>query len=310
MVDLLSRMDASIPSIALETILSTLWCQACTASPTFSSSSARITQGSSTNIDTGAHPGDGASLHTSLLNLIDRRVSGSETIALFGLLKAGVVAIIHSLFTVQRNNYNMVSKLWGILGAVLEDGLPSLVSILPINLSTIGYVYGTPMEECESHITGLCSTLQRDLDTSTHTVSSKTDNGATLIYAWGLVIIPALAASLFLELPSPITIAEAAFRLVPHLICSSYLHAIDISQWLQASFTARPGGDFITGSICTRRTLEIASPIANSPRHTQLMAHLEVSFHGRYAPTQPTTYRKEEPCLPVLEDPPSRVQLA
>jgi hypothetical protein len=58
---------------------------------------------------------------------------------MFGLSKAGVVAIIHSLFTFQRNNYNMVPKLWGILGAVPEDSLPSLVSILPINLSTIDH---------------------------------------------------------------------------------------------------------------------------------------------------------------------------
>ena len=96
------------------------------------------------------------------------------------------------------------------------------------------------------------------------------------------MIIPALVALLFLELLSPVTIAEAAFRLVPHLICPSYLHAIDLLQWLQASFTARPGGDFIVGPICTRRNLEIVSPITNSPHHTQLMAHLEVSSHGRY----------------------------
>ena len=74
-VDISSRIDDSTPSIALDAVLSTLCRQACTNPLTSSSSSARVTQGSSANIDTGVHLGDGAALHTSLLNLIDRRVS-------------------------------------------------------------------------------------------------------------------------------------------------------------------------------------------------------------------------------------------
>ena len=50
-------------------------------------------------------------MHASLLNLINRRASGTEALTLLGLSNAGVVDIIHSLFTVRKDNYDMVLKL-------------------------------------------------------------------------------------------------------------------------------------------------------------------------------------------------------
>ena len=283
-VDLASRLEASPPSAALDAVLSTLWNRPRTDDPASSSSSSRKTRGSVPDIDTGAHPTDGAALHSSLLNLVERKASGMEAVTLLGLSKAGIVDVIHSLFTVRANDYDMAPELWGILGEVPENGLPSIVSILPIDLSTIDPFYGTTSEEFESHVTGLSSTLQRHLDTNAHPESSKSDEGATIISVRGLAFIPASAASLFLELPAPVTIAEASARLVPHLIRSSYLHALDPLRWLQASFTARAGGDYISGPIRTRRALGIPSPLAGSPHHSQLLAHLKTSFPGRFNP--------------------------
>ena len=106
-----------------------------------------------------------------------------DALTLLGLLKAKVVDIIHSLFMVRNDNYNMAPDLCFFLGEVPEDGLPSIVSILPVNLSTIDPFYGTSMEEFESHITGLTSTLQRDLYSNAPEASAKKDVGATLVSA-------------------------------------------------------------------------------------------------------------------------------
>ena len=231
----------------------------------------------------GAHPGDRAALHTILLNLINRRISGTEALTLLGLLKARVVDIIYSLFTVRKDNYNMAPELWGFLGEVLEDSLPSIVSILPIDLSTIDSFYRTSMEVFESHVTGITSTLQRDLDSNTHEVLAKEDFRATLVSARGLVILLSSAASIILDLPPPVTITEAAACLVPYIFRSSNLRALDPLHWLQASFTARSGGNLIVRPIRTRRTLGPTSPTAGSPQYAQLLSHLNVSFPGRYA---------------------------
>ena len=118
------------------------------------------------------------------------------------------------------------------LGEVPEDGLPSIVSILPVDLFTIDLFYRTSMEEFKSHITGLTSTLQRDLDSNAHEALAKEDVGDTLVSTQGLIIIPPSAASIFLNLPPPVTIAEAAARLIPHLFRSSNLHALDPLHWL------------------------------------------------------------------------------
>ena len=94
-------------------------------------------------------------------------------------------------------------------------------------VTTIDPFYGTSMEEFESHITGLTSNLQRDLDSNAHEASAKEDIRATLVSVQGLVILLSLAASIFLDLPPPVTIAKAAARLVPYLFRSLNLHALD-----------------------------------------------------------------------------------
>ena len=203
-----------------------------------------------------------------------------EASTLLGLSKAGVVNIIHSLFTVRKGDYDMAPKLWGVLGEVPEDGLPSIFAILPVDLSTIDSFYGTSMEEFDSHVTGLISTLQRDLESNAHKALAKEDDGATLVSARGLVILPSSVALIFLDLPPPVTIAEAAARLVPHLFRSLNLHTLDPLRWLQASFTTRSGGDFIVEPIHIQRTLGPASPTAGSSHHAQLLSYLNVSFPG------------------------------
>ena len=109
---------------------------------------------------------------------------------MLGLSKAGVVEIIHSLFSVRQHDYDMSPALWGVMGEVPKTGLPVLVPLLPIDFSTVDPSYGTPLEKFESHVTGLTSTLQRDLDLNAHQVFQAGDEGATLINSRGLVFIP------------------------------------------------------------------------------------------------------------------------
>jgi len=277
-VNLTTKLDGAVPPPGLESVLSTLWRRPRTKPPSSSSTSARSSRRTNADLDTGAHPGDGATLHSSLLNFVERKAPGIDTLTFLGLSKAGVVDIIHSLFTVRDDDFDLDPALWGIVGEVPEDGLPTFASVIPIDLSTIDPFYGTAVEDFESHVTGLPSTLQRNLDANAHPASVKEDDGALLISARGLVVLPPLAAKIFLELPAPVTIAEAAAHLVPHLTRCPHLHALDPLKWLQASFTARSGGDFIAGPIRTRRELKAESPLAGTPHHTQLLQHLGSAF--------------------------------
>ena len=283
--NLATRLDGPAPSPDLDALLFALWRQPRTTPTATSSSSSRSSCRTNSDLDTGAHPADGETIHSSLLNLVERRAPGVDALTFLGLSKAGVVDIIHSLFTVRKNAFDLNPDLWGIVGEVPEDGLPFFVSLSPIDFSSIDPFYGTTMEEFESHVTGLTSTLQRDLDTNAHPVSVKDDEGALLIAARGLVVLPPPAAQIFLELPAPVTIAEAASHLVPHLMRCPHLHALDPLHWLQASFTARTGGDFVAGPIRTRRELQKEAPLAGSPYHTQLHQHLESAFPHRYGVT-------------------------
>jgi len=289
--NLATRLDGPAPSPDLDALLSALWRRPRTPPPATNSSSSRSSRRTNSDLDTGAYPADGDPIYSSILNLVERRAPGIDALTFLGLSKAGVVDIIHSLFTVRENAFDLDPDLWGIVGEIPEDGLPLFVSISPIDFSSIDPFYGTTMEEFESHVTGLPSTLQRDLDANAHPVSLKDDDGAHLIAARGLVVLPPLAAQRFLELPTPVTIAEAAAHLVPHLTRCPHLHALDPLHWLQASFTARSGGDFVAGPIRTRRELKTESPLSGSPHHTQLHQHLASAFPKRYGATPSTVPR-------------------
>jgi len=69
-VDLAIQLYVYPPSVVLEAILSLFW-QKERTDPTSSSSSSRSSWQSNPDVDTGAHPGDGSLLHSSLLNLIE-----------------------------------------------------------------------------------------------------------------------------------------------------------------------------------------------------------------------------------------------
>ena len=140
--------------------------------------------------------------------------------------------IVHSLFTVRSDDYDLNPALWGIVSEVPENGLPLFASIIPIDFSTVDPFYGTSMEDFESHVTGLTSTLQRNLDANAHPASVKGDDGSLLVSTRELVVLPPLAAKIFLGLPAPVTIAEAAAHLVPHLTRCPHLHALDPLKWL------------------------------------------------------------------------------
>ena len=133
------------------------------------------------DVDTGAYPADSDSLHAFLINLIERKAEGTNALTILVLSKARMVDLIHSLFMVSLEDYDSTPELWGIVREVPDEGLPLLIAISPINLSTIDHFYGTLMGGFESHVTGINSVLQRDLDSQAHSESIKEDNGATII---------------------------------------------------------------------------------------------------------------------------------
>ena len=135
--NLATRLDGPAPSPDLDALLSALWRQPRTTPPATSSSSSRSSRRTNSDLDTGAFPADGETIHASILNLVERRAPGVDALTFLGLSKAGVVDIIHSLFTVRKNAFDLNPDLWGIVGEVPEDGLPSFVSLSPIDFSSI-----------------------------------------------------------------------------------------------------------------------------------------------------------------------------
>ena len=79
---------------------------------------------------------------------------------------------------------------------------------------------GQPSNEFETHVTGLPSVLQKDLDTSAYQASSIEDDGARSIFSRGLTIINPEGASVFTTLEQPVVISEVACRVVPVLLRS------------------------------------------------------------------------------------------
>ena len=77
------------------------------------------------DIDTGAHPEDEAVFFNCLVNLVDRKTAGTEALTFLTVSIAGMVDMVHSLFTVRSDDY-ADPELWGIRGEVPEDGVLSL----------------------------------------------------------------------------------------------------------------------------------------------------------------------------------------
>ena len=91
--------------------------------------------GQNFDVDTGAYLADGDSLQAFLINLVERKAEGTNTLTILVLLKARMVDLIHSLFTVSTGGYDIAPELWSIVGEIPDEGLPLLIAISPINLS-------------------------------------------------------------------------------------------------------------------------------------------------------------------------------
>ena len=261
------------PPSALLKLLSNRWDLA-PLTPSSSSSSKDSRQ--NYDVGTGARALDGAPLLAFVLGLVERRAAGVDKLMFLSVSKAGVVNIIHSLVVVRDGEYDDAPALWGIRGDIPDHGLPSFVSLSAMDFAANTTFLGQPSEEFESHATGLASVRQKDLDSSAYQASAVGDEGARTILSRGLSIINAEGASAFTSLNQPVVISEVSCRVAPILIRSSDPYAQDTLDWLQASFTAREDGKFVSGPIRTRRKLAEVSPVPGSFAHDQVMTHLHL----------------------------------
>ena len=288
------------PPSALLKLLSDRWDLA-PLTPSSSSSSKDSRQNH--DLGTGARALDGAPLLAFVLGLVERRAAGVDKLMFLSVSKAGVVNIIHSLVVVRDGEYDDAPALWGIRGDIPDHGLPSFVSLSAMDFAANTTFLGQPSEEFESHATGLASVRQKDLDSSAYQASAVGDEGARTILSRGLSIINAEGASAFTSLNQPVVISEVSSRVVPVLIRSSDPYAQDTLDWLQASFTAREDGKFVSGPIRTSRKLAEISPVPGSFAHAQVMAHLRQTFPRTY--TSPSTSLAVNPTPPPTPSPPT-----
>ena len=85
--------------------------------------------------------------------------------------------LIHSLFAVRVEEHHGSSELWYIKGGILTDGLQILVHITALGFAQNTSFFKGSNEEFESHVTGVNSVLQRDLDAVKFQESSEEDDG-------------------------------------------------------------------------------------------------------------------------------------
>ena len=260
--------------------------------PSLTPSSSSSSKDSRRNYDvgTGARAMDGAPLLAFVRNLVERRAVGADKLMFLSISKAGVVHIIHSLVVVRVEDYDEAPTLWGIRGDIPDQGLPNFVLLSAMNFAANEPFFGQPSDEFETHATGLPSVLQKDLDTSAYQASAMEDDGARSISSRGLTLLNPEGATVFASLEQPIVIFQVACRVVPVLLRSPDPYAQDTLDWLQASFTARDDGKFVSGPIRTRRELTDVSSVPGSFAHEETMAHLRLTFPRKYAtPTVPLT---------------------
>ena len=112
--------------------------------------------------------------------------------------------IIHSLYVARSEDYDDPAELWAIVGEIPDDGYPSARLISSLDLASNTPFYGTSIEEFESHVTGLNSALQRDMDSNAHQASQPSDDGTREVFSRGLTLLPPEGAQAFLGLEGSI----------------------------------------------------------------------------------------------------------
>ena len=251
------------------------------------------------DIGVGATADSGTGILEFLANLLSRRSAGLDRLVLAVVSGAGGVDLVHSLFLVNGSEYEEdLPEVWGIVGEIPAEGLPAITRLTSMIFANNTTFTGTSSSEFESHVTSLSSVEPRDFDSCAHQPADDEDEGSRPIPSRGAAFIPAAAALAILDLGDGASIAEVVSRAYP-IVSSSDTTSFDAAaNWLQASFTSRDDGSFVSGPIRTRRSLPVVALSEGTFRHDITMAHLQRSFPGHYLPPEPHS----EPILPIDPD--------
>ena len=258
------------------------------------------------DIEVGATADSGTQILSFLSSLVSRRSAGSDHIVLAVVSGAGGVDLVHSLFLVNESEYEETPpELWGIVGEIPAEGFPRFTQLTnTIFASNFSFV-GTSSSEFESHVTSLNSIHPRDFDSNAHQPAATDDDGSRPISSRGAAFLPVAAALAILDLGDGASIAEVACRGYPVISNSDTTSFDTAADWLQASFTSRKDGSYISGPIRTRRELPTVNPHEGSFRHTIAVKHLQLSFPGHYLPpSPPSSPAKSNPMPPIESDKP------
>ena len=103
---------------------------------------------------TRASANTGEVLFTYLTDLVIRGAKDIVGISLFGIDESGQVLHAHILFCMSTGNY-LEPDLWGILGPLPDDGMPSNVKITPLHLAASHSFLGVSRTELDSTLVGI-----------------------------------------------------------------------------------------------------------------------------------------------------------
>ena len=229
----------------------------------------------------------GEAIHSFISNLVQRRAPGIQALCFLGVKTCGTTQLLHSLFSLPQGPYDeSTPRLCALVDDVPADGFPTIALLTPMAFASNEPFPDSSEEYFESHVTGLPSTLLRNLDTNAMQAASVADEGTRTINSRGLTFLSGANLALLLQLGFSPTISAAACALAPHLLHSDEPHADLAFQWIQASFTKRDDGKFIGGPIRTRREIPTVDPDETPFTLSTVTAHLQRSL-----PARATTYR-------------------
>ena len=202
------------PSPQLLEILTNKWRE--TSSPPVPSRTTRV--GHEVSTDTRVETWE--AIYTFLSHFIQRGTLGVQTLTFLGVKVCGTVELLHSLFMLPLGPYDEnYPVICTIEGRILENGLPSF-RILPkmVFAKNDNFWRGGGDDEFEAHMTGLSSTLLRNLDSNAFQELSEEEDGAREIGLCRLTFVAGEAISTVVELgPSP-SITAVAYKLAPFLL--------------------------------------------------------------------------------------------
>jgi len=232
------------------------------------------------DIEVGAQVDTGTGILSFLGFLVFQKPVGLERLTLAVVLTEGGVDIVHSLFLIHANEYKeALPEVWGVVGVIPREGFPTLTKLNSMLFVTNAAFTGTSPSEFEAHITSLQSIDPRDFDYPVYQVPQEEDEGSCSIYSKGASFIPTAVNLAILKLGAGASITEVACRVSPTLNNMNTTNFEAATDWLQASFTTRGDGSYISSPIHTRQDLTKVSMCALPP--SQPRRHHEISLWAR-----------------------------